>query len=136
MMDQIDTSTKNLTAQQELFLEYLFNDDECNGNTLAAARKAGFTDSYHPALARGMKDEILKRSQERMALMAPRAVIGLEKLLDEDGSTPKADIRLKAVENVLDRVGVAKKQQVDIAMDNSSPLFFISAKTPVNLTED
>ncbi len=61
-------------------------------------------------------------------MKAPKAVSRLVETLDEDGSIPKAETRLKAAQDVLDRVGIAKKQQVEIDTGNSSPLFFISSK--------
>lgn len=128
--------SKELTAQQELFLEYLFNDPECDGNTMAAAVKAGYEKTYHYTLVRNLTEEIVSRAQQKLALTAPKAVSRLIRAMDEDKSIPGADIRLKAVESVLDRVGVAKKQQIEMSGNEESPIFFIPAKSELVIGED
>jgi hypothetical protein len=128
-------SQRELTAQQELFLEYLFNDTECANDTQRAAEKAGYIRQSHANLVRTMKDEIVKRAEEQLALQAPKAVAKLIKSMDEDGSTPRGDIRLKAVESVLDRIGVAKKQQMEVSTSDATPIFFIPAKAAINESE-
>lgn len=120
---------KELTAKQELFLEYLFNDPECFQNTLSAAKKAGYETVSHSTLVRALKDEIISRSADQLALQAPKAVSKLIDSMDEDGSVPRGDIRLKAIESVLDRIGIAKKQQVEVTSNDSTPIFFIPAKS-------
>lgn len=122
------SNESNFSSQQELFMEYLFNDPSCMNDTKLAADKAGYSSQSHSRLVREVKDEILKRAQTELAMKAPKAVSRLVETLDEDGSIPKAETRLKAAQDVLDRVGIAKKQQVEIDTGNSSPLFFISSK--------
>jgi hypothetical protein len=124
-------SDLDLTAQQELFLEYLFNDAECARDTKKASAAAGYSREYHWTLVRQLKDEILKRTNEELAISAPKAMSKLLKAMDEDGTTPKADLRLKAVESILDRIGLAKKQELNISVDNESPLFIIPEKKEV-----
>lgn len=120
--------SRELTEQQELFLEYLFNDPECANDTMKACEKAGYIRQSHANLVRTLKDEIVKRAEEELARNAPKAVSGLIKAMNEDGSVPRGDIRLKAVESVLDRIGVAKKQQMEVSSNDSTPIFFIPAK--------
>lgn len=120
---------KELTAKQELFLEYLFNDPDCGFNTFTASQKAGYAKVDHAKLVRSLKDEILERSTEQLALTAPKAVSRLINAMDEDKSVPGAELRLKAVEGVLDRIGIAKKQQMELtSSEETSPIFFIPAK--------
>lgn len=129
-------SEKELNAKQELFLEYLFNDAECMGNTVRAAEKAGYENSYHAALVRSLADEIITRSNQYLALNAPKAVRKLVDAMDEDKSIPGAELRLKAVEAVLDRIGISKKQQVELSSNDSTPIFFIPAKQQLVLPEE
>ncbi len=128
----------DLAPKKELFLEYLFNDAECMGNTKLAADAAGYGATDHSRLVRQLKDEILKRTQEKLVLQAPKAAGKLIDMMEEDGSTPKADIRLKVVESLLDRVGVSKKQEMVISGNDTTPIFMISAKQEVadKLEED
>ena len=120
-----------LTAQQGLFLEYLFNDAECARDTKKACAAAGYSREYHWTLVRDLKDEILKRTNEELAISAPKAMSKLLETMDEDGTTPKADLRLRAVESVLDRIGLAKKQEMNISVESESPLFIIPEKKEV-----
>jgi hypothetical protein len=122
------TTMAELSPKQELFLEYLFNDPECQGDTKLAADRAGYDRTGHYQLVKALKNEILERTQLKMAMKAPTAASKLLSMMDEDGSVPKADIRLKAIESVLDRTGISKKQEMEVTTNNDSPLFFIPAK--------
>ena len=118
----------DLAPKEVLFIEYLFHDAECMGNTKLAAQAAGYGITDHSRLVRKMKDEILKNAQEQLIAHAPVAVSKLIDAMDEDGSTAKAAERLKAVESVLDRIGVSKKQEMVFGTVENTPLFFIPAK--------
>ena len=117
------------TAQQELFLEYLFNDKECMRDSKKAAVKAGYEMTSHATLVRSLSGEILERSREELTTASVKAVGKVVDSMDADGSTPKGELRLKAAESVLDRVGISKKQEMEVTLEGgSSPLFFIPAK--------
>ena len=118
----------DLSPKEMLFLEYLFDDAECMGNTKLAAQQAGYGATDHSRLVRKMKDEILKRTQETLVASAPIAVGKLIDAMDEDGTTPKAAERMKAIEGVLDRCGVSRKQEMVFGTVENTPLFFIPAK--------
>jgi hypothetical protein len=126
-------NNRELTDKQALFLEYyLENPNDPRG----AATKAGYSDNSVKMvnkLIATLHDEILLRSAKRLAMATPKAVNKLIDAMDEDGTIPKGDIRLKAIESVLDRAGLTKKQDVTLTLgvsDNlaNSPLFFIPSK--------
>jgi hypothetical protein len=121
-------NNRDLTSQQELFLEYLFNDPECGDDTMKACEKAGYGRHAHAKLVRSLRDEIIKRAEEELARNAPKAVKGLLSAMNEDGSVPRGDVRLKAVESILDRIGLAKKQQMEVSSSDATPIFFIPSK--------
>ena len=120
-----------LNAQQELFLDYLFNDPDCERNTILACEAAGYERSYHRVLVARLQDEIIARTNTELAMAAPRAVHKLVTAMDEDGKTPKSELRLKAVESVMDRIGLAKKQQVEVTSESAIPLFILPEKKQV-----
>jgi hypothetical protein len=64
-------------------------------------------------------------------MAAPKAVSKLIEAMDEDGKIGKAAERLKAVESVLDRIGLAKKQQVEVTSVSAIPLFILPEKKEV-----
>ena len=49
-------------------------------------------------------------------------------MLDEDGTTPHANIRMEAAKQILDRIGVVKKDQLDVNMNLKHGLFILPAK--------
>lgn len=130
-------SEAKLSPKKELFLDYLFNGDmDTKGNTMASAVAAGYMSNEHAALVRSVRDEIVKRTQEKLAFNAPKAAFKLIDMLEEDGSVPKGDLRLRAAESLLDRIGVAKRQELDVNVSETSPLFFIPSKKAVEVTND
>lgn len=125
-------SQENISSQRDLFFEYLFNDPECYQDTRLAFDKAGYEPSYYSAFIGSVRDDIIRRSADQLVSHTPRAVSKLIDSMDEDGTIPKADIRLKAVESVLDRVGITKKQDVSLSIEGESPIFFIPSKVNNN----
>ena len=97
-----------LTEKQETFLTALFG--EAQGNPRTAGDIAGYAD-YHQPL-RALKEEIITRAEEQLAAFAPRASMGMINALDEDGSLPGANIRLEAAKQILDRVGLSKREKL------------------------
>ena len=124
------------TPQQELFLEYLFNDAECNRDTKKACVAAGYDITSHSVLVSRLQDEILERTNKELAMAAPSAVRKLVSAMDEDGSIPKAEVRLKAVESILDRIGLAKKQEISVTSVSAIPLFILPEKKEVVIEHD
>jgi hypothetical protein len=57
-------------------------------------------------------------------------------MLDEDGTTPHAAIRLEAAKQILDRIGIAKKEKVDINVRALQGLFILPAKDIIKKIED
>ena len=51
---------------------------------------------------------------------------------EENFQVAKADLKMKVVQDILDRVGVARKQDIGIMVTADTPMFFIPAK----VTED
>lgn len=129
-------NNKEFTAQQELFMEYLFNDPECGRDTRRACEAAGYEMSYHTSLVKLLQDEILQRTNNELAMAAPKASNKLIKAMDEDGTVPKAAERLRAVESVLDRIGIAKKQEIAVTSESAIPLFILPEKKAVCLQDE
>lgn len=121
----------DLTPKQELYLSYLFDyDSETRGDSLASCEAAGFSRDYHPQLLKRLRDEIRNRTLDQVTSKAPKAVMQLEASLNEDGSTPRGELRLRAAESILDRMGVGKQQSMDITSNDESisPLFILPGK--------
>ena len=128
IMDSTITKTqkRNLTDMQEKFLDVLYG--EAQGNPREAARLAGYSENSYPKVIRNLKKEIIELAETHLSTHSAKAATRLITLLDEDGTTPQASIRLAAANSVLDRVGLTKKDQLDINMKALHGIFILPAK--------
>ncbi len=128
------TQKRNLTDMQERFLDVLFT--EARGNPQEAARIAGYSEHSYPKVVRNLKKEITELAETHLSTHSAKAVNRLITLLDEDGTTPQASIRLAAANSVLDRVGITKKDQLDINMKAMHGIFILPAKDGTNKDQE
>ena len=119
-----DKNDVALTDKQQTFLDALFG--EAQGDPKIAGEIAGYAD-YHQPL-KSLKDEIIDRAEKLLAAFAPRASMGMINALQEDGSTPGASIRMEAAKQILDRVGLAKREKVDINAKVAHGIFILPPK--------
>ena len=120
------TQKRNLTDMQEKFLDVLFG--EAKGNPREAARLAGYSSQSYPKVIRNLKKEITELAETHFSTHSAQAATRLIALLDEDGTTPQATIRLAAANSILDRVGIIKKDQIDVNMKALHGIFILPAK--------
>ena len=73
-------------------------------------------------------DIIIERAENVLAMHSPKAVMGLVDAMDEDGLTPAANIRIKAAKQILDRVGIVKKEKIDINAKVAHGIFILPPK--------
>ena len=122
----IPTQKRSLTDTQEMFLDVLFG--EAKGNLKKAGELAGYSEHSYPKVVRNLKQEIISRAENYLATHSAKAATKLVGMLDEDGTTPHANIRLEAAKQILDRIGIAKKDQLDINMKALHGIFILPAK--------
>ena len=120
------TQKRNLTDMQEKFLDVLFA--EARGNPREAARLAGYSENSYSKVIRNLKKEITELAENHLSTHSAQAANRLITLLDEDGTTPQASIRLAAANSILDRVGLVNKDQLDINMKALHGIFILPAK--------
>ena len=125
---------KKLTEQQNTFLNALFG--EANGIPKKAGEIAGYSEHSYPKVVKALKNEIIERAEEVMAAYSSKATMGLVRALDEDGSTPGANIRVEAAKQILDRVGLTKKEKVDVNVKSVSGIFILPPKDGGERAED
>ena len=68
----------------------------------------------------------------KKAVNSAKAVKGLVDALDEDGKTPGVNIRMEAAKQILDRVGLVKKDKIDITGQVAHGIFILPAKDGTN----
>ena len=122
----VKKQNKELTTQQKTFIDLLFG--EAKGNPKKAGELAGYSEHSYPKVIKSLKDEIIERAEYSLALHSAKAVKGLVDALDEDGMTPGANIRMEAAKQILDRIGLTKKDQLDINMQVKHGIFILPAK--------
>ena len=124
------TQKRNLTDMQEKFLDVLFG--EAKGNPREAARLAGYSENSYSKVIRNLKKEITELAENHLSTHSAQAANRLIALQDEDGTTPQASIRLAAANSILDRVGLVKKDQLDINMKALHGIFILPPKDGIN----
>jgi hypothetical protein len=130
----IKTPKKNLTDTQEKFLDALFG--EAKGDPKLAAEIAGYAPHSYPKVVRNLKKEIIELAENHLSTYSAKAAAKMVDLLEEDGTTPHANIRLAAASQILDRVGIVKKDQLDINMKAMHGIFILPAKDGTNKDQE
>jgi hypothetical protein len=121
----------DVNPQQELYLAYLFDgESETKGNSIASCIAAGYSKDYHSSLLKALREEIRNRTIDAISSQAAKAVGQLVESLSENGDEPRGELRLKAAESILDRMGAGKQQSIDITSKDEqiSPLFVLPPK--------
>ena len=103
---------RKLTEKQAAFLDALFDN---GGKISEAMRTAGYNTS-RSKLMQSMREEIAARTKDYLAVNGVKAATRIVEGLDADGTTPlnQMDMRMKAAESILDRIGVSKKQTQEV----------------------
>lgn len=113
-----------LTDKQKAFLDALFG-DEAKGDIKMALKIAGYTKNNNH-LVYELKDEVLDRARNYLALHAPRAAMGLTGVLDNPTNLGNKST-LAAATQILDRIGIIKQEKVEIT-GISGGLFILPEK--------
>jgi len=126
----LKTQEKSLTDTQEKFLNVLFG--EARGNPKKAGELAGYSEHSYPKVVRNLKQEIISRAENYLATHSAKAATKMVDMLDEDGTTPHASIRMEAAKQILDRIGIVRKDQIDINMKSLHGIFILPPKDNID----
>ena len=102
---------KELTDKQKSFLSSLF---ESGGNINVALDKAGYAKTSRSMVLKTLSDEILEAAKTEMAAHSVTAIHRVVEGMNDVGEHPRAELRLKAAQTLLDRVGLGKQEKVEI----------------------
>ncbi|WGH49985.1 hypothetical protein [Pseudoalteromonas phage vB_PtuP_Slicky01] len=129
-------STKEELIERDLlFLSLLFE----LGTVTKAAKAMDLSISTARKIAERNKDKIIENAITELSLLAPKAVSTIRDAMDEDGSIPKGDIRLKAAEAALDRVGIHNRQLKEAVTEHTPVILMpvkIQQQVPTIIVED
>jgi len=110
LLPQQKPKQRQLTEQQSLFLEILF---ENGGNITAAATDAGYSVGSASWLRKTLADEIVERTKDVLSMNAFKAANRLVATIDNPAPERGDDLRLKAAESLLNRVGVKQTEKIN-----------------------
>ena len=125
---------RKLTEQQESFLSALAS--EAKGDINKALDIAGYKPGASYAVINSLKDEIIDVATKILAKSAPQASNKLVEILNSDDPIPQVNAKLQAAQTLLDRVGVAKRDKLDVTHNVGSGIFILPEKKPTIEAED
>jgi hypothetical protein len=119
-------NNKQLTIKQESFLEHLL---ETGGDSKRAAELAGYT--THWAVVKALKNEIIDLASNILAQSAPQAAQKLVTVMESNEPIPQASMRVQAAQTILDRVGLGKKDTIEVKHEVTGGVFILPAKEEI-----
>jgi hypothetical protein len=119
---------RNLTENQRLFLEVLF--DEAGGDVVLAKKLAGYSDNTPTrVIVEALKDEIAEATRTYFARTAPKAAMAMVGALYDPTELGIKD-KMAAAKDLLDRAGLGKTEKVDVT--SSGGVFYLPPKEGTN----
>jgi len=119
---------KELTVKQQGFLDHLVN---TGGDPKEAAVLAGYAENGHWQVAHALKNEIIELASNILAQSAPKAAMKLVDIMDSNTPIPQASVRIQAAQTILDRIGLGKKDTLDVNHKVEGGLFILPAKEEI-----
>ena len=101
---------RQLTDQQSQLLALLF---ENGGNVRQAALDAGYSSGSVAWLKQSLAEEIVERTKSLLATNALKAATRLVNTIDNPVPERGDELRFRAAESLLNRVGVAKQETLN-----------------------
>ena len=117
--------TKELTEKQELFLQHL---PTVGGDPKQAALLAGYSETSYHSVVKALRQEILDLATGILAQSAPKAAMKLVQIMDSSEPIPQANMRIQAAQTILDRVGLGKKDTLEVNVNTTGGIFVLPTK--------
>lgn len=118
---------KELSVQEDLFLEYLF-DGENVRHPNEAKQMAGYAKDYPLSkILKNITEDLVKRCDNYLAMYAPQGIVGLLNVM-ANPTEPGAKIKLQAVQDLLNRAGVVAKEKTEVQQASQHFLFVLPEK--------
>lgn len=124
-----ETRKKNLTEKQQSFLDNLV---VTKGDFKKAAELAGYSGNYHQVI-KSLKEEVIELASDVLARSAPQAAFKLVEIMNTDKPVPQVSNKLQAAQTILDRVGVAKRDRLDVTHKAAGGIFILPEKAPIEV---
>ena len=125
----LQKSNRKLTEKQQSFLDYLI---ETGGNPKEAAELAGYSGNHYQVI-QTLREEIVDLASDVLARSAPQAAFKLVEVMNSDKSMPQVNTKLQAAQTILDRVGVSKRERLDVNHNVNGGIFILPEKQPIEV---
>ncbi len=132
IIDMSALTTRKLTEKQEKFLQHLV---DTKGNLKLSAELAGYSGNHYQVI-NSLKEEIIDLASNVLAREAPSAAFKLVEIMHSDEAVPQANVKLQAAQTLLDRVGVIKKEKLDINHNVTGGIFILPQKDTIDLSAE
>lgn len=131
IMKALTKSDRKLTEKQEKFLNSLI---ETKGDLKLSAELAGYSGNHYQVL-RSLKEEIIELASDVLAREAPSAAFKLVEVMTNPVAMPQANVKLQAAQTILDRVGLGKKDRLEVDHNVSGGIFILPEKKTIDISE-
>ena len=122
---------RNLTDKQQSFLNHLV---ETNGDFKKSAELAGYSGNHYQVL-KSLREEVVDLASDVLAREAPQAAFKIIEVLKSDKPIPQANNKLQAAQTILDRVGLAKSDRVQVDHNVPGGIFILPEKESLPVVE-
>ena len=126
------TQKRKLTEKQQSFLNNII---ETKGNLKLSAELAGYSGNHYQVI-QSLKQEIVDLASDVLAREAPLAAFKLVEVLESDKALPQANVKLQAAQTILDRVGLGKKERLDVNHNVSGGIFILPEKQTIDISAE
>ena len=129
-MSNLPVTKRNLTTKQESFLANIV---ETKGDLKLAAELAGYSGNHYQII-QSLRQEIVDLASDVLAREAPSAAFKLIELMSTEDTVPQANVKVQAAQTILDRVGVTKKERLDVNHNVTGGIFILPEKQTIDIT--
>ena len=108
---------------------------EAKGNIGQAIKLAGYGQISHRDVVPQLQDELIAIAEHILAYNAPKAAFGMVGVLD-DPTALGAKNSVIAAKEILDRIGIVRKEKVELTTDTGSGIFILPPKRKEDDSDD
>ena len=127
-----ETKKRNLTTKQQAFLDNIIATE---GDFKKSAELAGYSGNHYQVL-KSLKEEVVDLASDVLAREAPQAAFKIIEVLKSDKPIPQANYKLQAAQTVLDRVGVAKTDRIQVDHNATGGIFILPEKQTIDIEKE
>ncbi len=120
-------SKADIEERDLLFCEYLFE----LGSVREACVELDIPLRTGRKIEARNRDKILDMVKTELASLSYKAVRTMGASMDDDGTTPKGELRLKGASEILDRIGASKSVTSELEVKTETPIILLPAKDKV-----